>query len=172
MKDFLDYIDSKNAGDLKVELKELYSSYEVVRNYFHIKMQGNKRVDKALLKKYQDEIIKALYPNDRMEGGLDLEKVDSILTQLNSETTIQYYIQCCLFSIEECTEVAHTFGGDFGDDFFIYFEELFEHITQLIIHRGLESKYRERLGKIVNSAFDGYGHNDQLQDILSQYIQI
>jgi len=41
MKDFLDYIDSQNAEQLRNELRELFLSYEVVRNYFHIKIKAS-----------------------------------------------------------------------------------------------------------------------------------
>lgn len=172
MLDFLDYIDLKDASQLRDELKELYSSYELVRNHFKIKMLGNEVVDKSLLRKYKAEISDALFPNDLTEGGLDVDKVDRILKQLNSESAILYYIECCLYSIEECTDGANMYGGDFGEEFYIYFEELFKHVIQLIIHRGLKSKYGGRLRRIADSAFDGYGHYDQLQDILSGYIPV
>ena len=33
-----------------------------------------------------------------------------------------------LYAVEECTAIANEFGGDFGEDFYIYFEELFENV--------------------------------------------
>ncbi|MGB0931134.1 MAG: hypothetical protein ACPGVB_10180 [Chitinophagales bacterium] len=171
MKDFLDYINSQNIEQLRSELQELFSSYEVVRNYFHIKIKENGEVDKFLLRKYEDEITKAIYPNERMEGGLDIGKVDNIIKGLNSDSTVKYYIECSLFSIEECTNIANEFGGDFGEDFFIYFEELFENVTKIIINQGHESEYKIRLREIADSAFDGYGHYDQLQDTVNEYFR-
>ncbi len=171
MKDFLDYINSRNIEQLRNELRKLYSSYELVRNYFDIKTKKNGGVDKNLLKKYEGEITKAIYPNERMEGGLDIDKVDNIIKGLNSDSTVKYYIESSLFSIEECTNIANEFGGDFGEDFFIYFEALFENVIKIIINQGHESEYKVRLREIADSAFDGYGHYDQLQDTISEYIR-
>jgi Family of unknown function (DUF6155) len=170
MKEFLDHINSQDIKQLRSELRELYSSFEFVRNFYRIKFKSD-GIDEKLLSRYKDQITTVIYPNERMQGGLDIEKVDSIIKQLNSDSTIKYYIEICLYSIEECTNIANEFGGDFGDDFYIYFEELFEDAVKLILKENLEDEYKIRLKEIANSAFDGYGHYDQLQGTISEYIR-
>jgi hypothetical protein len=168
MKTFSNYINSEGIESLKSDLQELYASFEVVRNYYQIKF-NNTEMDEQLLSSYKDRIIKAVYPNKYMQGGLDTEKVDSIVKQLKSPSTIRYYIEIGLFAVETCTDIANEYGGDFGEDFYIYFEELFEDVVQTTFKEGIESEYQIRLKEIADSACDGYGHYDQLQDTFSEY---
>ncbi len=170
MKNFINYINSKSAEQLRGDLKELYSSFDLVKNYYQIKFKG-REIDEKLLTKYKTKIRKALYPNARMEGGLDIKKIDIIIKELKSNTTIRYYIETCLYAIQECTAIANEFGGDFGEDFYIYFEELFENTLKIITHQRLEQEYESKLKIITNSAYNGYGHYDQLQDTLSKYFK-
>lgn len=67
--------------------------------------------------------------------------------------------------------IANEFGGDFGEDFYIYFEELFEDTIKVILKENLESEYKVRLKEMANSACDGYGHYDQLQDTFREYFR-
>lgn len=78
MKDFSMYINAQDKEQLKRELQELYSSFELVRNYYHMKLEQS-GIDENLLSKYKDQVTKAIYPNKYMQGGLDFEKVDSIV---------------------------------------------------------------------------------------------
>lgn len=168
MEAFLSHIKSLDSESLKSELRELYTSFEVVRNYYQIKF-SNVGIDKQLFSTYQDQVTKAIYPNKHMQGGLDTEKVDSIVKQLKNPSTIRYYIEICLYAMETCTAIANEYGGDFGEDFYIYFEELFEDAIQAILKEGLESEYRIWLKEIANAACDGYGHRDQLQGTFTEY---
>ncbi|WKN41848.1 DUF6155 family protein [Tunicatimonas pelagia] len=168
MKAFLDHINSQGIEQLKSELRELYSSFEVVRNYYLIKFSDTE-IDEKLLATYKDQITQAIYPNKYMQGGLDTEKVDNVIQQLNSHAIIRYYIEASLHAVEECTNIANEFGGDFGEDFYIYFEELFDDVVKVILKENIESEYQIRLQEIANSACEGYGHYDQLQDTLSKY---
>lgn len=167
MLNFQNYIKNLDANQLRAELKELYSSYEVVRKYYEIKWKGN-AVDKAILEQYKSQITTALYPDERMNGGFDYQEVEHILEQLNSETTLLYYIEAGLFAVEECTNVANEFGGG-DEDMFIYFEELFEQLVAIIQKKDLASKYNIYLQEIARTAFDGYGHYDQLNGVVSDY---
>lgn len=168
MKAFLEHINSQNSESLRSELQELYKSFEVVRNYYQIKFSGLK-LNEQLLAAYQAQVTKAIYPNKHMEGGLDTEKVDRIVQQLKSPSTMRYYIEVCLFATETCTDIANEYGGDFGEDFYIYFEELFDDVIQAIAKEELEGDYRIRLQEIANAACDGYGHRDQLQETFAEY---
>ncbi len=168
MKAFLDHIKSLESESLKSELRELYTSFEAVRNYYQIRF-SNVGMDEQLLSTYQDQVTKAIYPNKHMQGGLDTEKVDSVVKELNSPSTIRYYVEISLFAVETCTDIANEYGGDFGENFYIYFEELFEDAIKAIFKEGFESEYQIRLKEIADSACDGYGHRDQLQDTFSEY---
>lgn len=169
MLDFLNHIKTLDADQLRKELKELYSSYEVVRNYYAIRQKGT-AIDKAVLEKYKTQITTALYPDKRMNGGHDYQQVEHILQQLNSDATVRYYIEAGLYAIEECTNLANEFGGG-DEDMFIYFEDLFEQIVKVVQKNGLESEYTVYCQEIARTAFDGYGHYDQLNDVCSIYLK-
>ena len=66
MKDFLKYINAQDKEQLKRELQELYSSFELVRNYYHIKLKQS-GIDENLLSKYKDQFTKAIYPNEHIK---------------------------------------------------------------------------------------------------------
>lgn len=170
MKDFLEHINSLDIDQLKSELAELYTSYDLVKNYYQIKLK-NGGIDERILEKYKDQISEAIYPNKYNQGGLDVEKVNAIIQQLNSDATLKYYIEVSLHSIEECTSIANEYGGDFGDEFYIYFEELYEKIVELIVKKSFQEEYKIRLKEIADFACEGYGHYDQLQDVYKEYIK-
>ena len=169
MKEFSKYIDAQDKAQLKLELKELYASFELVRDYYQIKLNQG-AINEKLLTKYNRQVTKALYFDEYMEGGLDVNQVDGIVKRLNSEATLKYYIEVGLHAVEECTCIANDYGGDFGDDFYLYFEELYEKIVDLIVKKKLVADYIIRLKEIADAAFDGYGHYDQLQDTFKEYI--
>jgi len=106
-----------------------------------------------------------------MQDGLDIDKTISIIERLNTQLAVKYYIEVSLHAVEECTNIANEYGGDFGEAFFIYFEEVFQNAVTTILKEGFEKEYKIRLKEMVDSAFDGYGHYDQLQDILSADIR-
>lgn len=169
LKGFESFINTLNKNELKEELKKLYESLEQVKVHYSAINAGSDKLDRKLLEKHEEQITKAIYPNKYMQGGLDTDKVENILKPFRSNSTIKYYLELGLFAVEECTNIANEFGGDFGEDFFIYFEELFEDIVQRISRGNLEEKYKIRLIDMTNSAFDGYGHYDQLKDVFSEY---
>lgn len=170
MKDFSKYIDAQNQEQLRRELKELYSSFELVRDYYQIKLRKG-AIDEKLLTKYNKQVTNALYFDDFGQRGLDVDKVDKVVEKLNSDSTLKYYIEVGLHSIEECTCIANDYGGDFGDDFYIYFEELYEKIVELIVKKNLVAEYKIRLKDIADTAFDGWGYYDQLQDTYGEYLK-
>jgi len=170
MKEFLKHINSQDIEQLKLELKELYTSYEWVRDYYQIKLKKSE-IDQSLLSKYKKQITDALYFDEYGQGGLDVDKANNIIKQLNSESTLRYYIEVSLHAIEVCTSIAKEYGGDFGDYFFIYFEELYDKVLDLVVKKSLVEEYKYRLKEIADVAFDGYDHYDQLQETYDEYIK-
>ncbi len=170
MKDFSKYINTQNKEQLKQELKELYASFELVRDYYQIKLRKG-TIDEKLLTKYKRQVTNALYSDDFGQGGFDVDKVDKITERLNSDSTFKYYIEVSLHAIEECTSIANDYGGDFGDDFYIYFEELYEAVLEVIVKKNLVDKYKIRLKEMADNACEGYGHYDQLQDTYNEHIK-
>ena len=170
MKDFLKYINAQDKEQLNRELQELYTSFELVRDYYKIKLKRG-IIDGKLLAKYNKQITNALYFDAFGQGGLDVDKVDKLIKRLNSNATLNYYIEVSLHTIEEATCIANDYGGDFGDDFYIYFEELYEDVVKRIVKENFLDKYKIRLKEMADTAFEGYGHFDQLQDTYDEHVK-
>jgi hypothetical protein len=174
MKEFRKYIKSKSKEELKLELEELFSSFETVREHYHLKIRSLELnsntpeifsvIDPKEITKYKKKIILALHPDENWEGGFDTEKVHGILSKLKSKSNSKYYIEIGLHAIEESTKLAKLYGGDYGGKYYIYFAELYENITQEIIKNCSENEYFEWLKMLSEEAFDGFGYKDDLED--------
>lgn len=164
MESFNKFLDSLNHEALKKELGKLYMEIPAVKDYYEIKLSGNKSNQK-ILKKYQKKIDVALYPDDEFKGGFDLDKVDETLQKLKQTSHLRYYIETGIYAITQLSELANIYGGDFGEDFVIYFEELFEEVVGLSIKFGYGEEYKSSFKILTEMAFEGYGFNDQLNDI-------
>ena len=75
MEKFLKYINAQNKEQLKAELKELYASFELVRNYYAIKLEKGV-VDEKLLSKIVQSI------NKRNKFQVDGNEVQDILISI------------------------------------------------------------------------------------------
>ena len=170
MDNFIEYIHSKSKGELVEELKELYSSFEAVRTHYSLKSK-DKKFDPKIIKKYETKISEALNLDGNWQGGFNIDKVDNILSRLNSKSNHKYYIELGIYSINECTELANAYGGDYGDEFYLYFIELYQNVNALIWEEGLENEYQMRLRILMEESFEGYGYQDELRDVYYNYFQ-
>ena len=162
---FEQYLRDSDKDLLIDDLRELFASQQGVRSYFTAKLGSNE----LLLKEYLERLIEAIYPDESMNGGMDYRKVDSILQELRTPTTTRQYVEVSLIGVEECSKIAHEFGGA-DEDFLVYFEDLFEEVLKLIKVNQWKSKYYIRLRQIIEAAFEGYGHHDQLSELYSIYL--
>ena len=164
MKKFLKYIKSKTEEELRTELCELFSSFEIVKDHYNIKISQG-QLDSKVLKKYQNKIREALQPDYEWHGGFDVDEVEEIVSKFNNNTSIQYYFELGMYAIEECNDLAEIYQGDFGDEFFVYFVELYENIIDQVLNLKIENKYKVRLKTLMENSFDGYDFQDDLRDI-------
>ncbi len=165
MNEFSDYINSLSEEELRNELTKLHFKFSLIREYYQTSLTNENAIDETLLHQYKGEIKIALYPNKYLEGGFDTKRIKEILLPLTSK----YYVEVGLFSVEECSNIAKEFGGDFDEDFYLYFEDLFEEIVKYIVDRKLLEEYQEELFMIANSAIDMYDHSHELQEILRDH---
>jgi len=171
MDKFIEHIKSKSKEELEQELKELYSSFETIRVHYNFKFNENKtKINKSKnLEKYKTKINQALNFNHSWQGGLDIEKVDKILSRLNSESNIKFYFELGLHALEECTNLANIYGGDFGEEFYNYFVELYENIVSQTWKKGLDSEYQIRIKTIMEESFEGYDYKGDLREIYNDH---
>lgn len=163
--DFEKYLQDSEKESLINDLRELFAGQQGVRSYFLAKLGS----DKLLIEKYCERLIEAIYPDERMNGGMDFKKVDSILQELRTPTTIKKFVEVSLIGVEECSKIANEFGGA-DEGFLVYFEDLFEEVLKSIKENQWKDNYDLRLRQIIETAFDGYGHYDQLSDLYSIYL--
>ena len=171
MDEFVKYLEYKTKGELKKELIELYSTFDSVKDYYQskitIKGQGVsiKVSDSKVIERNQQKIIEALNLDHNWQGGFDTEKVGKILSRIKSKSKIRDYIELSLVSIEECTDLANTYGGDFGEEFYLFFSKLYRDVLEQALKEGLEKEYQEKLKLLMENSFEGYGYQDDLEEI-------
>ena len=61
--------------------------------------------------------------------------VHKISKRLHNDLKMLYFIEVSLHAIEECTCVANDYGGRYGEEFYIYFEELYEEVLKRIVEK-------------------------------------
>lgn len=164
-EEYLKELDTKKAKGI---IQELYEEFDVVRDFLNMKILNN-RIENRVTRKYKDKIIDALYPDGGFEGGFDTEKVESLIKTIKKNPNYFYYIEIGLYAVEKCTNLADTFGGDYGAEFYEYFENLFDEILKCIESKKVKSRYKKRIKEILSKAFEGYGHKDQLNNIFEKY---
>ena len=70
-----------------------------------------------------------------------------------------------MYALEECTNLANIYGGDFGEEFYNYFVGLYEIIVGQVWRKGLDIEYQKRLEIIMEESFEGYSYKDELREI-------
>ncbi|MEM6632259.1 MAG: hypothetical protein AAF694_21465 [Bacteroidota bacterium] len=153
------------------ELEYLYQEFPVVRKYYKLKFSGKEYTDELkqeLVTRYQNKIDAAIFPNELFEGGLELDKVDRLLTSFKKKRQFQYFLEIGIYSIQQANVMAEMYGGDFGEDYYLYFEELYEELIEKASELGLSEEYKPMFHELAKSAFEGYGHYDQLNILFEE----
>jgi len=123
--EFDEILRSRNADELRKELVTLFENIKSVQDYFDFKYKRSTK--SKILQRYKHEIDNALYPDFEWNNGLDIEMVGKIIDKFSKITPIlSYQIELELYAIEIGNQFAHNLGGDFGEEYYVYFEELFE----------------------------------------------
>jgi|GEM_PF-1117177 len=160
---------SLSREELEILIRNLYSRFEIVRNFVDINLN---KESSDVLKKYKT-LLKNRLIEDIEEGtnGLfsALDAVEEFIL-LNPSPRDQADIM--LFF----TETAVYCIGDFGDLYDEFYEEaenMFEQALKFIKHHRLLAEFRERSETVVHESDDfGYGFHDSLQDTFSIYYNI
>lgn len=164
---FDEYLASLDLKTSQKELLNLYQNFEVIRDFFNMKLSQG-RVDNRIVRKYKDRIIDALYLDSNFKGGLDIDRVGVVMKQIRKNPNYYYFIRIGLFTIKECTRLANQYGGRYGEEFYEYFEDLFKEVVKIIVRERLQDELRIQVESVVNGAFEGYGHYDQLLAIYEE----
>jgi len=161
------FLDAKNRQELTQLVQELFERSQEVRDYFEVLITKD---DRPFLKKAKEDIIKALYPDERGRGGLKLKDVDQAIRNFEFiSSKLDSVVQLRLFALEEASALAEEYGGDFGEDFYIFFEDLFENLLQLLFREDKLGVYEHRIKSTIANATDAYGHYDTLMDVFQEF---
>jgi len=161
------YLRKESKAELVEQLLTLYDRVPEAEDFFRLK--PNEATD-DIFKKYCRQISNALFPDGNFEGGMDIDKVDHLIFTLNKLTSdIHLQVKIRIFAVQEATQLAEAYGGDYGEDFYIYFEELYEDALKKLKLSKLMGKYQQEMLKTARNAFDGYGHYDTLMETYKQY---
>lgn len=158
----------KSVDELNTELITLFEKFKVVQDYFDLKYKS--QTSTSILKKYKQKIDRAIYPDWELNDGINLDLVEEILEGFSNITPKpEYQIELELYAIEAGNECARNLGGDFGEDYYLYFEELFEQILNKYKNIHDHQLFIKRIESILKSAFEGYGHKDTLEDLWMEF---
>lgn len=175
MKEFKKYIQSKNKEELKLELEDLFSNFEMVREHYSTKFKTNSGVvDKEIklnlktITGYKKKIKTALFPDENFEGGFNIDKIENILSKLKRRSNLNYYLEIGCFATEESTKLSNLYGGDYGEEYYVFFAELYEKICLEVIKSNLINEYIELLRRLKDEAFEGYDYKYVLGEIFNE----
>ena len=158
----------KSADELNTELITLFENFKVVQDYFDLKYKS--RTKTSILKKYKKKIDKAIYPDWEFNDGLNIDLVEEIIEGFSNITPqLNYQIELELYALEAGNKCANNMGGDYGEDYYLYFEELFEQTLNKYKKVNASQKITKRIEAILETAFDGYGHKDTLEDLWAEF---
>jgi len=166
-KHLVSHLKKQSKAALEAQLLLLYDRIPQAEDFF--RLQLGKATD-DIFKKYCHQIQDALYPDGSFEGGMDIDKVDHIIFTLDKLTSdIHLQVKIRIYAIQEATQLAHTYGGDYGEDFYIYFEELYEAVLIKLEQFELSDSYRHEMLQTAQRAYEGYGHYDVLMEHYNKY---
>ncbi|MBA6316219.1 hypothetical protein [Cellulophaga baltica] len=161
-------LDNKSVDELNAELITLFENFKVVQDYFDLKYKSQTKP--SILKKYKQKIDKAIYPDWEFNDGLNLDLVEEILEGFSNITPkLNYQIELELYALEAGNKCANDMGGDYGEDYYLYFEELFEQTLNKYKQITTSKKNTTRIESILEMAFGGYGHKDTLEDLWAEF---
>lgn len=101
---------------------------------------------------------------------MNLDLVEEIMEGFSNITPkLKYQIELELYALEAGNKCAIDMGGDFGEDYYLYFEELFEQTLNKYQKINASQAITKRIETILETAFDGYGHKDTLEDLWAEF---
>ncbi|HYX09501.1 MAG TPA: hypothetical protein VE912_22415 [Bacteroidales bacterium] len=166
--ELFEILNSKSSNELVDELILLSENFSVVRDYFDLKHKNKTKL--SILKKYKQKISNAIYPDWEFNEGLNIDFVEEIIEEFSRVTpNIDYQIELELYALETGNKCANDMGGDFGEEYYIYFEELFEKTLIKLNKRKISTQILEKINSILKIAFEGYGHKDSLEDLWAEH---
>jgi hypothetical protein len=156
----------KSKEELIDELMLLHDRFKTVREFYGFTNSGKKEEHRKLIDSYKKKIDNALWPDGGWQGGLDVEMVSDFLTKFTKLTdNIEYQVELELYAIEQANVCANEFGGDFGEDYYMYIEEEFQKTLEKLVKHWLFENMQEKVKDIVKMSFEGYGHRDALEQL-------
>lgn len=156
------------TDELTDEIVTLSENFVIVQDYFDLKYKS--RTKPTILKKYKQKIDNAIYPDWEFNEGSNIDLVEEILNGFSNITPrINYQIELELYALGSGNKCANDMGGDFGEDYYLYFEELFEQTLNKCRAIKVSTKIVETIETILGTAFEGYGHKDTLEDLWAEY---
>ena len=166
--ELIEILRTKSVEELTSELATLSENFMAVQDYFDLKYKS--KTKPSILKKYKQKIDNAIYPDWEFNDGLNIDLVEEIIEGFSNITPrINYQIELGLYALEAGNKCANDMGGDFGEDYYLYFEELFEQTLNKCQKTKVSKKTTELIETILGTAFDGYGHKDTLKDLWAEY---
>lgn len=163
-------LKSKTQKELIDDIASLYKSFDVVRQYYQVRLSGD---DESVLKKYKSIIEHEFFPvSNRKDPPTRLSVARKAITDLKKLTSSEVNIaDIMVFYVETGVRFTNEYGN-INEAFYISMESMYEKALDFIVNSGLDDIFNERLLAIVNDTDGiGWGFHDQLADLYFSCIE-
>lgn len=124
----------------------------------------------SILERYKQKIDKAIYPDWEFDEGFNIDLVEEIIRKFSNITPkVKHQIELELYALETANKCANNLGGELGEDYYLYFEELFEQTLNKFKKINMPQTITIKIESILKIAFEGYGHKDILEDLWAEF---
>ncbi|MGD9162862.1 MAG: DUF6155 family protein [Desulfobacteraceae bacterium] len=163
-------LKSKTQKELIDDISTLYKSFDVVREYYQVRLFSN---DESVLQKYKAIIEHEFFPvSESKDPPARLSVARKAITDYKKLTSSKANIaDIMVFYVETGVRFTNEYG-DINEAFYISMENMYEKALTFIANNGLTDIFNERLLTIVNDTDGiGWGFHDQLADLYFSYIE-
>ncbi|GAB4214825.1 MAG: hypothetical protein OHK0012_13620 [Synechococcales cyanobacterium] len=159
------YLKNCSKEDLTNDISELFKRFDLVRDYYQIKLSPQEETQVSA--KYKRIIENEFFPT-RGLGKAKLSVVKKAVTEYRKICETPFAVaDIMLFYVEQGVKYTNTYG-DINEPFYNSMEHMYEKAVEWIIKHELQDIFGARCWKIVEETSGiGWGFHDALSDIYS-----
>lgn len=163
------YLAQCSKKELEHDLNDLFTKFEVVRNYFQSKLNVTDNL--RLLEKYKEIVNNEFFPR-RGFGRARLAIARKAITDYKKVcTSADQLADLMLFYVEAGVNFTNTYG-DITTAFYSSLETMYAQAVQLIVKHGMRDLFQKRCAQIMQQTSGiGWGFHDAICDIYEEHFE-
>ena len=163
------YLKHASREQLIVEITDLFSKFDVVRDYYQTKLSPED--DTQVIEKYKAVIKNEFFPA-RGFGQARLSVARKAVSDYKKVCRSKASLaDLMLFYVEMGVQFTNTYG-DIDEPFYDSMESMYKKAAEFIVENELEEAFERRCKGIVTDTKEmGWGFNDALEYIYEQHFE-